>query len=343
VIDLRSDTVTKPTREMRAFLAAAEVGDEQRGEDPSVNELVARVADLLGMETGMFLPSATMANAIALMTHCVPGDEIIVHRTAHTLHFESGGLAALAGAMHWPLDGPRGTFTADQVRQAVRRIGPHYPRSRLVWVENTHNQAGGSVWPLEQVRQVVAAALEHGLSLHLDGARLLNAVVATGTPAVDFTKGFASVTLCLSKGLGAPVGAVLAGSRVFTDRARRFKHLLGGAMRQAGLMAAAGTYALSHHVARLAQDHEKARALAARVGEIPGVEVLFQPVETNMLFLDTTRLGLTADALIPRLKAEGVLVGPAGSHVVRAVTHMDVSLAQMYLAAEAFRTAVSPR
>ena len=339
-VDLYSDTQSRPTREMRRFMAEAEVGDEQRGEDPTVRLLCDRVADLLGKEDAVFLPSGTMCNEIAYRVHCEPGDEIIVDKTGHALHFETGAPAALSGVMTRPLDGVRGIFTADQVRAALRRPGRHDPRSRLLSVENTSNLGGGTVWPLERIREVTAAARDAGLACHLDGARLMNAVIAGGVSAREYAATFDSAWICLTKGLGAPVGAVLAGSAEFVDRAWRFKHQFGGAMRQAGVIAAAGVYALEHHVERLAEDHANARHFAELIAGIPGIDVDVEAVETNMIYFDTTESGVSAPEVGARLLASGVRIGDIDATRMRAVTHIDVDRAGVEAAAEALARAV---
>ena len=339
-VDLYSDTQSRPTAEMRRFMLDAQVGDEQRGEDPSVRRLCDMVAQLLGKQDAVFLPSGTMCNEIAYRVHCEPGDEIIVDKTGHALHFESGAPAALSGVMTRPLDGVRGIFDADQVRAAIRKPGRHDPRSRLLSVENTSNLGGGTVWPLERIREVVAAAREAGLRAHLDGARLMNAVVASGVTAREFAAPFDSAWVCLTKGLGAPVGAVLAGSSEFIDRAWRFKHQFGGAMRQAGIIAAAGIYALENHVDRLAEDHANARHFAERIAEIPGIRVELDAVQTNMVYFDTSESGISAPEVSERLRALGVRIGDIDDSTMRAVTHIDVSREDVETAADALGLAV---
>ncbi len=324
-VDLYSDTVSRPTPAMRQAIAEAEVGNEQSGEDPTVNRLCRMTADLLGKEDALFLPSGTMCNEIAYRVHCEPGDEIILDKTGHALHFESGGPAALSGVMTRPLDGERGIFTAAQVHAAVRRPGRHDPASRLLSVENTANLGGGAVWPLERVREVTAAAREHGLSCHLDGARLLNAVVASGIPARDYAADFDSAWIDLSKGLGCPVGAVLAGSAKFIDRAWRFKHQFGGAMRQAGIIAAAGVYALDHHVDRMADDHDHAKRLAQGIAQLPGISLDVGAIETNMVYFDVEGSGMSAEDVAAGLRTHGVRIGAMGPFTMRAVTHIDVA------------------
>jgi threonine aldolase len=321
---------------MRRAMAEAEVGDEQKFEDPTVNALCARVAELLGLEAAVFLPSGTMCNEIAFRLHIRPGgDEAILHRTAHPIIAEAGGPAAFAGAVLHPLDSPDGMFTGDDVRAALRPRGDRYqPRSRLVSVEQTVNMAGGRVWPLERIRDVVAVAQEAGLRRHMDGARLMNAVVASGVPAAEFARGFDTVWLDFTKGLGAPVGACLAGSAELIDEAWRYKQMIGGAMRQAGIVAAAGLYALDHHVDRLAEDHANARRLAEGLAEIEGVTV--DPVETNMVFFAVD----DAPGLCAALEREGVRMGAVGPSRVRAVTHLDVDAAGIDLALETIRAIV---
>jgi threonine aldolase len=326
VIDLRSDTLTQPTAEMRRAIAEAEVGDEQKREDPTVIALEERAADLLGHDEAVFLPTATMANQIALRTLTEPGDEVLAEEMAHVFRYELGGPAVHSGLVMKSLVTAHGIFTAEDVREAVNPPGDlHTVPTRLVCIENTHNGGGGRVWPLDHLREVIGEARAHGLSVHLDGARLMNAAVASGTPAAEYGREFDTVTLCLSKGLGCPLGAVIAGSPERMARARRFKHLFGGAMRQAGIVAAAGLYALEHHIDRLAEDHANARRLAEGLAEA-GLPVDLDQVETNFVQLDAARLGLTADEAVARLRAEGVLLSfAARKNVLRALTHLDIS------------------
>jgi threonine aldolase len=334
-IDLYSDTHTRPTAAMRQAMSMAEVGDEQQQADPTVNRLVDMVAELLGQEDAIYLPSGTMCNEIAFRVHCRPGDEIIMDRTAHPWHFETGGPAALSGALIYPLDGQRGIFTATQVEAAIRPDGHHFPRSRVVSVEQTSNLGGGAIWPLDSIQAVCAVAERHGLAKHMDGARLMNAVVATGIPARQYAAPFDLVWIDFSKGLGAPVGAALAGSKAFIREAWRWKHQLGGAMRQAGIIAAGAVYALEHHVERLAEDHANAQTLARGLAEIDGITV--EPVETNLVFFDVAGLGVSADAFNRALQAQGLLMSTSGPTRLRAVTHLDVSSAQIEEALEIVR------
>ena len=336
MIDLRSDTLTRPTPGMRRAMAEALVGDEQKREDPTVIELEERAAELLGHEEAVYLPTATMGNQIALRLLSEPGDEVIAEETSHVFRAELGGHAVHSGLSLRAIQSADGRLTPEDVRLAVNpRDDLHMPPSRVVSLENTHNGGGGRVWPLERLRAVVAEARSHGLSVHLDGARLLNAEVASGTPAAEYGREADTVTLCLSKGLGCPLGALIATSRERARKARRLKHLFGGAMRQAGIVAAAGLYALDHHVERLAEDHANARTLAERLVEA-GLPSDLDQVETNFVLVDVRALGLDAEDALARLRAEGVLLSYAARDgVLRAVTHMDVSAEDVRRAADA--------
>jgi len=336
-VDLYSDTVTRPTSEMRRFMCEAEVGDEQKHEDPTVNLLQEMVAELLGKEAALFLPSGTMCNEIALRVHCRPGEEMLAHKTAHPIHFETGGPAALAGVNVQSLDGPRGQYDVATLEAAIRPDNRHMPRSRLVWIEQTSNLGGGSIWPLEAVRAVTGVARGRGLSTHMDGARLMNAVVASGISARDWAQPFDTAWIDFTKGLGAPVGAAIAGSRAFIAEAWRCKQQMGGAMRQAGIIAAGGVYALRHHVERLADDHAHARRLAEGLAALPGIKLDPAGVETNLVFFDLTG-SLDATAAIERLLARGVRMGALGPRTIRAVTHLDVTTAGIERALAAAQT-----
>jgi threonine aldolase len=326
VIDLRTDTLTQPTPAMRRAIAEAVVGDEQKREDPTVIALEERGADLLGHEEAVFVPTATMANQIALRLLSEPGDEVVGEASAHIFRYELGGPAVHSGLVMKTIETADGRFTPEQVRAVVNPPADlHMAPTRVLCIENTHNGGGGRVWPLEQVAAVAVEARRHGLAVHLDGARLLNAAVASGTPAAAYGREADTVTLCLSKGLGCPLGALVAGSRERMAKARRFKHLFGGAMRQAGIVAAAGLYAFDHHVERLADDHANARRLAEGLVEA-GMPVRLEQVETNFVQLDAGALGLDADDAVARLRSRGVLLSFAARHgVLRAVTHLDVS------------------
>jgi threonine aldolase len=324
-VDLYSDTVTRPTAAMRRAMCEAEVGDEQQREDPTVNRLQEMVAGLLGKEAALFLPSGTMCNQVAFAVHCRAGDEILLHETAHPLLYEAGGAAAMTGAVFHPLSGPRGRFTAEQVRQAVRPAVHYMPRSRVVSVEQTANIVGGACWPLAEIQAVCQVAHGAGLACHMDGARLLNAVVSSGNSAADFAALFDSVWIDLTKGLGAPVGAVLAGSAAFIEEAWVFKQRFGGAMRQAGIIAAAGIYALENHVERLAEDHERARALARGLAQVRGITIDAEAVETNIVIFDVRDTGLSGDVFADRTLAQhGVRFSVLGPTLVRGVTHFNL-------------------
>jgi threonine aldolase len=341
VIDLRSDTATRPTAGMRAAIAEAAVGDEQRREDPSVNELEARTAALLGQEEAVFLPTATMANQIALRLHTEPGDELVGEENCHVFISELGGPAIHSGVVTRGLPGVAGRFTPEQVRAAYRVPAIHSPRTRVVWIENSHNASGGRVWPLAEIDELRALCDELDLRFHLDGARVMNAAVASGESAATIGARFDTVTLCLSKGLGCPLGAALAGPVETIGRARRLKHLFGGAMRQAGIVAAAGTYALDHHVERLADDHARARRLALGLAEA-GLAVDPDRVETNFVQVDVRPLS-HAEA-IAVLAEHGVgLSATIHPGVLRAVTHLDVGDDEIERALELIPQALGAR
>jgi len=334
LIDLRSDTVTKPTPAMRRAMFEAPVGDDVFGQDPTVNALQEKAAALLGHEAALFVPSGTMANQLAIKILTRPGDEVLLEAGSHPFNFESGAAAVISGVQLHPLPGRRGLLSPEQITAAVRPDDPHFPPTRAVVLENTHNRGGGTVYPLAAVAAVRAAAQEKGLVMHLDGARLFNACAATGVKPAEYARHFETVSFCLSKGLGAPVGSVLAGSRDLIHQARRWRKVLGGGMRQAGILAAAGLYALDHHLQRLAQDHENAKLLAQGLTEIQGLVLDPDEVETNIVIFQVTRPGLTAPDLAARLKAEGVLVLAMGPDRIRAVTHLDVDTAGIRRAIE---------
>ncbi len=335
MIDLRSDTATQPTAGMRRAIAEAVVGDEQKREDPSVNALQERVAELLGHEAAIFVPTATMANQIALKLHSRPGHVLVAEENAHVVIYEYGGAAVHAGLVTLGLPGDRGRLSPEQVRRAAEPSSKAADqRAAVLSLEDTHNASGGRVWPLAELEEVVATARELGLAVHLDGARLLNASTALGVPAAQIAARFDTVTLCLSKGLGCPLGALLAGSRELMDRAWREKHLFGGAMRQAGVVAAAGNYALDHHVERLAEDHARARTLAEALYEA-GVPVDLEQVETNFVQVDVAPLGLTRADALARLQAAGAgLSTTPHPTILRAVTHLEIGDEDIAVASE---------
>jgi threonine aldolase len=322
MIDLYSDTKSRPTAAMRKAIAEAVVGDEQQNEDPTVLRLLERVAGLLGKEAAVFLPSGTMANEIAVLLHCRPGDEVIAHRDAHIFNFEGGAVAALAGAMVRPLEGAAGMFDVESLAKAIRPRARLMPKSRLVSVEQTTNLGGGGVWPLTQIEGIVGLARQHGLAAHLDGARLMNAVVASGIGAERYAAPFDTVFLDFTKGLGAPFGAVLAGSADLIAEAWEWKQRLGGSMRQAGMMAAGCLHALDHHVERLAEDHANACLLAGLLGEASSLSV--EPVETNMVYVNIGATGIAAAEFQRRMIERGVRPSVLSPTRLRLVTYLDI-------------------
>ena len=322
MIDLSSDTATKPTQAMRQAMATAVVGDEQKGEDPTVNCLLERVAARLGKEAALFMPSGTMCNAVAVKAYTQPGEAILVDRYSHILRSESGGAALLSGVIVDQLPSDRGRFTPEDVAAAIPPDSVYVAAPRLLCVEQTHNFGGGAIWSLTQLQAVCKVAHQHGLAVHMDGARLFNAVVATDVPASEYAQLCDSVWIDFTKGLGAPLGAVLAGSRSFIESARRYKHIFGGALRQAGIVAAGCLYALDHHIERLADDHANAQLLAEGLQSIPGIKVE-NPVETNMIFFNLTDRVSTTEFLAA-IQNYGVRMGTIGDRI-RAVTHLDVS------------------
>jgi threonine aldolase len=338
VVDLRSDTLTQPAQAMRAAIAAAPVGDEQKREDPTVNELERRGAEFLGQEQAVFLPTATMANQIALNILGRPGDALLVERHAHIMLSELGGPAAHSGLLTIGLHGTNGRFSPEQVVAEIRdRTSVHVAPTRIVAVENTHNSSGGRVWPLDEIDAIVATCREHDLVAHLDGARLANAAVASGVEPARIGRSFDTVTLCFSKGLGCPLGALIAGSTELMLQARRGKHFFGGAMRQAGIVAAAALYALDHNVERIAEDHARARRLGEGLAAA-GVRVDLDQVETNFVQID---VGADRAGAIERMKERGVLVSTTvHPTIVRAVTHLDISDDDIDAAVEAIPAAL---
>jgi threonine aldolase len=337
IVDLRSDTVTKPSAAMRAAIAAAEVGDDVLGDDPTVNRLQQHVAALLGKEASLFVPSGSMANQIAIRSATEPGDEIILDTNTHSYNFESGAFAALSGCSVRILHGHRGVFTGEDVEAAIRPADHHFARSRLVIIENTSNRGGGTIWPFEEVRAVWEVATYHGLHVHLDGARLMNACVATGLRPTDYTQYADSVAMCFSKGLGAPVGSIVAGSNAFVDRCHRFRKMFGGGMRQAGILAAAALYAVENNIERLAEDHANARHLAEAITELPGIGLDPAEVETNIVIFEVDKRRGSAAEFVQQLRNHDVWMLATGPNKVRAVTHLDVSRTQIDQAIAVFR------
>ncbi|MCX8107380.1 MAG: aminotransferase class I/II-fold pyridoxal phosphate-dependent enzyme [Verrucomicrobiae bacterium] len=331
-IDLRSDTVTLPTPAMRKAMAEAEVGDDVFGEDPTVNELERETAAVLGKEAALFVPSGTMANQLAVRAHTEPGDEIVVEASAHIYYYEAGAPAALAGVMCRCITGKRGIFSGADVETILRPADVHFPTTRLVCIENTHNRGGGTVWSLQQIEDVARVARRHGLRLHMDGARLWNAAVATGLAERDLAAPFDSVSVCFSKGLGAPVGSALVGTREFIARTRRFRKQYGGGMRQAGILAAGALHALRNHRARLIEDHANAKRLAQGLSGLPGIVIDPELVETNIVLFQVTTI--SASEFVRRLDEVGVRMLATGADTVRAVTNLNVSAEDIDLALE---------
>jgi threonine aldolase len=333
IIDLRSDTVTRPSAAMREAMAKAEVGDDVFGEDPTVNRLQEYVALMLGKEAALFVPSGTMGNQICIKVHTQAGDEIIVEGGAHVFNYETGGAAFLSHVQVHPLQGDRGRLMVKDIKRAVRPAVYYMPKTRLICIENTNNRAGGTIYPLDLVKEISAFARESGIKLHLDGARLWNACVATGVAPKEYATYCDSVSVCLSKGLGAPVGSVVAGTRAFIDEARHYRKIFGGGMRQAGILAAAGLYALERNIDRLEEDHQKAAYLARELAVIPGFVIDLESVQTNIIIIDVERSGLLPEEILGRLRQRDVLLTPGNYMGLRAVTHLDVSMEQVKRAA----------
>lgn len=324
MIDIRSDTVTKPTPEMRQAMYEAEVGDDVFGDDPTVIRLQEMVAEILGKEAALFTPSGTMANQVALAVHTSPGDEIYCETGCHVRNYEAGAPAYLSGVMLTTIEGIHGSFTASQVEPLLRPTDSHFAPSRLIWVENSHNRSGGTIFPQEEILKLRQLADVKGLGLHLDGARLWNVAADTGLDEKTLAEPFDSVNVCLSKGLGCPVGSLVTGSKEFIKRAHRFRKRFGGGMRQAGILAAAGIYALNNHRTRLVEDHRRAKRLAEAISLIPAFNIDIDAVHTNIVIFDATPCGLTGVEIYERMKASGVLVTHFGARV-RMIAHLDVS------------------
>jgi threonine aldolase len=336
-IDLRSDTVTRPTPAMRRAMAEAEVGDDVFGDDPTVQALERRIAELAGKEAALYVPSGTMGNQLAINCHTEPGDEVLLERESHIFLYEQGGLGVNSGCLAHIVEGERGVLAPEQLTAAVRdwSADDHVARLRLVCLENTHNRQGGAIVPIERLRAVADAARQRGVAVHLDGARLWNASVATGIPIREWATTADSVMMCFSKGLGAPVGSILTGPRELVRHARRVRKRWGGGMRQVGILAAACLHALDHHVDRLAEDHRRAKALARGFAQAPGVRVV-EP-ETNIVIVELQHPALEPGALLRALEERGVRMVAFGARRLRAITHLDVDDAGVTRAAETFR------
>lgn len=332
-IDLRSDTVTKPSEAMRKVMASAEVGDDVFGEDPTVNRLQERVADLLGKESALYVPSGVMSNQLALKTHTTAGEEVIVEKDSHIFNYETAAPALLSGVQLNPVQGIRGIMSAADVESAIRPDVYYMMPTRLVCVENTHNRGGGSLYPMKAIEEIRSVVVKHGLKYHLDGARLWNASVATGIKVSEYAKHFDSVSVCLSKGLGAPVGSVLTGTKEYIAKAKRFRKIFGGGMRQAGILAAAGLYALENNFRRLAEDHEKAKTFATILNSSTKYDVSVEHVETNIVIFGI-KYPMSIDKFIAEAKSRGVLISAGSAGKLRAVTHLDVTMESVKKAAE---------
>jgi threonine aldolase len=339
-VDLRSDTVTRPTPAMRKAIAEAPVGDDVFGDDPTVNALEEKVAALFGHEAALFVPSGTMGNQICIACHTEPGDEILFESGAHIFHYEVGAPAVLSGVLTHPIVGRRGVITAADVKSRIRPIDVHCPRTRLVALENTHNRAGGTVFPLDEIKQLYALTREAGLRMHLDGARIWNAHVATGIPLAEYGRYFDSISACFSKGLGCPVGSVVIGSRAFIEKADRARKRFGGGMRQVGILAAAAIHALDHHIARMREDHDNARYLATELAGLPGIAIDLEAVQTNMVFMDVADTGRSAAQVATDLARHDVWTIDLDWTRLRCVTHMDVSREDCQRAVGVIRTVV---
>jgi len=328
-IDLRSDTVTRPSRKMRMAMADADVGDDVFGEDPTVNRLQERAAALLGKQAALFVPSGIMANQLAIRALTQPGDEVIIEAQAHIFHYEAGAGGALSGIQFYCLPGVRGILEPTQVAEAIRTDEYYLPPTRLVCLENTHNRGGGTIYPIQKIRAIAKVARSYRVALHLDGARIFNASVATGVPVSQYAKFFDTVSFCLSKGLGAPVGSLICTTSDRIPLLRRLRRMFGGGMRQAGIIAAAGLYALEHNTARLAEDHANAKRLAAALAEMKRIAIQPDQVETNIVIFDIAKSRYTPLQAVEALKQHGLLVVSFGKNLLRAVTHLDVNRAQI--------------
>jgi threonine aldolase len=336
-IDLRSDTVTKPSQGMRQVMASADVGDDVFGEDPTVNRLQEKAAGLLGKEAALYVPSGTMGNQVCIKVHTRPGDEVIAESGSHVFNYETGGAAFLSSVQVHTVEGLHGRLSVEQIRRAVRPPIYYMPRSSLICVENTHNRAGGTVYPLSLLKEISEFARAMKIGVHLDGARLWNASVAAGVSPAAYAACADSVSVCLSKGLGAPVGSVIAGTRGFIEDALHFRKIFGGGMRQAGILAAAGIYALDHNIDRLQEDHAKAAYLAGELASIHGLDLETETVQTNIIIFSVERSGKTPTEILTKLRERGVLLTPGNYMGLRAVTHLDVSMDQVRRAAVIIR------
>jgi threonine aldolase len=340
IIDLRSDTVTKPSHEMREAMRTAEVGDDVYGEDPTINRLQEKVAEILGKEAALFVPSGVMANQLAIKTQTQPGDEVIVESDSHIFHFETAGAAFLSNVQLCTVEGKNGILNVEQVAHAIRSNVYYNPKTSLVCLENTHNKAGGTVYPVEEIQKIHDLARERKLALHLDGARLWNASAASGVTPKEYARFFDTVSVCFSKGLGAPVGSALCGTRDKIESARKFRKIFGGGMRQAGILAAGALFALDNNIVRLKEDHENAKLFARELGNLPGIHLDLDSVQTNIIIFTLSSRSESVEELISILKAQGVLISEMGKSTLRAVTHLDVRLEQIKKASAIIKSAL---
>jgi len=333
-VDLRSDTFTKPSPEMREVMSEAEVGDDVFGEDPTINRLQENVSKFLGKEAGLFVASGTMGNQVALNAHTQPGDEVILDQHAHIFYYEAGAPALLSGVQLRTIHGKDGILTDTSIEQVIRADNVHFPPTRLICLENTHNRAGGKIYPLNEIKKIHTLAKMHGLKMHLDGARLWNASVATGISLKEYSRYFDSISVCFSKGLGAPVGSMVVGSKEFIKKAHRYRKIYGGGMRQAGIIAAGALYAVKNNINRLSQDHYNAKKLAEGINSITGFSVDMDSVETNIVMVDVDENYRTAEEVVFKLKKHNVLILAVGPQRLRAVTHLDVDSNDIEVAVE---------
>ncbi len=336
-IDLRSDTVTRPSKRMRDAMANAEVGDDVFGEDPTVNKLQETVSTLLGKESALFVPSGCMSNQLALKAHTEMGDEVIMEQDAHMFNYETAAPSIMSAVQVKTIPGVRGVFRAEELPQHIRPAIYYMPRTRVICIENTHNRAGGAIFPIEEIKKISAFCKERGILFHLDGARLWNASVATGIPMNEWAQYFDSVSVCFSKGLGAPVGSAICGSREFVTRAHKWRKVFGGGMRQSGIIAAGALYAVQNNVERLKEDHEKAKYFSQELSKIKSFEIDLESVQTNIVLVDVQKTGKTPQEIILLLKEQGVLISVGTFTKFRALMHLDVTMEQVKFSAEKFK------
>lgn len=336
-IDLRSDTVTHPSPEMRVAINSAKVGDDVFGDDPTVNKLQETVASLFGREAGLYVPSGSMGNLVSLKTHTVAGDEIMCEESCHVLNYEAGSFAAVCGLVAHTFRGKHGVFTCAEIEPYIKKESLHTPATRVIAIENTHNHAGGTVFPLDEIKKIRELALENNIRMHLDGARIWNAHVATGIAFSEYAKYFDSISCCFSKGLGAPIGSMIVGDTEFIERARRFRKMFGGAMRQVGIIASAALYAVENNIPRLAEDHKNASDLAQELAQIDGLEIDLESIQTNIVIMDIASSGKTVPDVLAALKSEHVLAVQFGATKIRCVTHLDVNSADIQIAISKFK------